>query len=82
MFKIVQTIEKNKIVLTIVPSGWEANGILSWPRYKVDKLIKIADSQPDETWFQMKCRLKRNYLLNLEVAEEELDRMKYKDDTE
>jgi len=82
MFKIVQTFEKNKIVLTIVPANWELNNVLWWPRYRADKLIKIADSAPDDTWFKMKCKLKRNHLFNLEVAEEELERMKCNDDTE
>ena len=82
MFKIVETVEKGSKKLTIVPSGWESNGELSWPKFKADKLIKVADSLPEDSWFRMSCKLKRNHLLNYDIAEEELERMLEKDDTE
>lgn len=82
MFKIVETVEKNKKNLTIVPSSWEENNVLWWPKYRADKLIQDVNSEPDPTWFKMKCRLKRSHLFNIDVAEEELERMVSKDDTE
>nr|CAH7724162.1 unnamed protein product [Callosobruchus chinensis] len=35
----------------------------------------MADSTPEDSWFRMKCKLKRNNLMNLEAAEEEMERM-------
>lgn len=82
MFKIVQTIEKGKKEVTIVPSAWEDKGWLSWPKVRADKLVIVADSKPDNNWFMMKCKLKRNHLINYAVAEEEMERMLEKDETE
>lgn len=82
MFKIVETVEKGSKKLTIVPSGWESNSELAWPKFRAVKLIKVADSLPEDSWFRMHCKLKRNHLFNYDVAEEELDRMLEKDDTE
>ncbi|VEN50473.1 unnamed protein product [Callosobruchus maculatus] len=82
MYKIVETVEKGLKQLTIVPSAWETNGRLSWPKNKADKLIKIGESVPDDNWFNFKCKLKRNHLLSYEIAEEELELMLQKSDTE
>lgn len=82
MFKIVLTIEKGKKELTIIPTAWEKNGILSWPKAKVEKLIKNEKSEPEENWFHIPCKLKRNYLNSWDVAEEELSRMLHEEDTE
>ncbi|KAF5302057.1 hypothetical protein FQR65_LT19132 [Abscondita terminalis] len=81
MFKIVETIEKGRRELTIVPSAWEVDGHLFWPKTKADKLIRHADSVPEYSWFRMKCKLKRNHLINYEVGEEELERMLDNDET-
>lgn len=82
MFKIVETIEKGSKKLTIVPSGWEDHDELSWPKFCTDKLIKNSDSLPEDSWFRMRCKLKRNHLLSYSIAEEELERMLQKSDTE
>lgn len=81
MFKIVETIEKARKELTIIPSAWECNGQLFWPRLRADKLVQISDSIPEDNWFTMPCKVKRNYLINYEVAEE-LERMLNEDETE
>lgn len=81
MFKVVQTIEKGSKQLTIVPSSWECNGELAWPKFRADKLIKNGDSMPGETWFRMTCKLK-SHLLTYEIAEEEMERMLEREDTE
>ncbi|KAJ8964619.1 hypothetical protein NQ317_003846 [Molorchus minor] len=72
MFKIVQTIEKGLKQLTIVPSAWVQNNQLSWPKKGADKLIRNANSVPEENWFTMVY----------EIAEEELERMLENEDTE
>lgn len=82
MFKIVQTIERGLKQLTIVPSGWEYNNQLHWPKLGAEKLIRTANSLPEANWFTMACKLKRNHLFNYEIAEEELNRMLENDDTE
>lgn len=81
MFKIVETTERGSQKLTIVPCQWEKNGELSWPKFKADKFIKLGDSQPEDNWFRMPCKLKRNHLLNYDIAEEEMDRMLERNDT-
>lgn len=81
MFKIIQTLERGSQKLSIVPAQWELDGELAWPKSRADRLIKISDSKPDDTWFRMPCKLKRNHLINYQIAEEELDRMLEQDDT-
>lgn len=45
-FKIVQTHEGGKLMLSVVPNGWEKDGTLYWPR---GTNIKISDenSRPE-----------------------------------
>ncbi|XP_044756977.1 uncharacterized protein LOC123315375 [Coccinella septempunctata] len=80
MFKIVQTLERGKKELTIVPSAWEISGVLFWPKSRADKLIKI-NSMPESNWFEMPCILKRSNL-DLESADKELEKMLNQCDTE
>lgn len=80
MFKIVQTLEKGIKELTIVPSAWENNNVLFWPKRRADKLIKYPQSTPEEGWFSMKCTLKRCNLSCYSDAEEELENMLERDD--
>lgn len=60
-FKVVQTIQKGKIVLAYVPQQRECNGKLYWSKkYKhLKKLQKDEHSQPDQTWNQFECVVKR-----------------------
>lgn len=82
MFKIVQTIEGSKLELTIVPTAWECNNVLKWPKKNAHKMQKIASSLPESHWFQMKCKVKRNNLPTYEIAENELEKMLEVEDTE
>lgn len=82
MFKIVETIEKGKKQLTIVPANWENKGKLYWPKTRAEKFIEDSKSMPDDNWLELKCKVKRNYLLNKEIAEEELGRMLDTEETE
>ena len=34
-FKIIQTIEDGEMCLCVVPVGWESDGVLRWPKKKV-----------------------------------------------
>lgn len=82
MFKIIQTIENNQAKLTIIPSEWEKNGILYWPRKNSEKLHKNANSIPEKNWMTMKCKVKRSFIPRYEDAQEELGNMLLKSDTE
>ena len=82
MYKIVQTTEKGKSQLCVVPEGWEINGILYWPKNKADRLIKDAKSTPGDNWFEMQCSVKRSNLITFDVAEEELENMLLCEDTD
>lgn len=81
-FKIIQTIESGEICLTVVPSGWETNGILRWPKkHLVGKLSQIEGSIPDENWEKMICVKKREFKTRKQ-ADDELERMETQPDTE
>lgn len=81
MFKIVQTIERNKPVLSVVPGAWESDGILYWPKNKTNKLIKNKNSVPSQDWLEMSCTLERSDLTNYDEAIQELNTMCNKGDT-
>lgn len=81
-FKIVQTRENNQNVLTVVPSNWEKDGVLFWPRKMNEtKLIHNECSIPGPDWKTMRCRTKR-VMQYLEEANAELERMEQISDTE
>lgn len=81
MYKIVETIERGSKQLTVVPQAWEKQGVLFWPKMKTEKLIKIGTSIPEDSWFQMGCKLKRKELETYETAEQELRAMLKKEDS-
>ncbi|XP_049886767.1 uncharacterized protein LOC126381311 [Pectinophora gossypiella] len=81
-FKIVQTRENNRSVLTVVPSNWEKDGVLYWPRKLSDnKQIHNENSTPGTDWKPMSCRTKR-VMHSLEEANAEVERMAQISDTE
>lgn len=74
-FKIVETIEKGKYVLTAVPTSWENQGNLRWPKIKSEKLRRDPFSIPEDTWRSMNCIVKRKNIMSFEEAETELRAM-------
>ncbi|XP_058836255.1 uncharacterized protein LOC131692899 isoform X2 [Topomyia yanbarensis] len=81
-FKILQTMEEGEQCLCIVPSAWEKDGILWWPKATgAAKLLRDEYSHPTSKWQQMVCIQKREYRTLLE-AESELERMEALSDTE
>ncbi|KAL4702371.1 hypothetical protein ACJJTC_018283 [Scirpophaga incertulas] len=80
-YKIVQTIEKGRPVLTAVPDGWEINGTLFWPK-KHEKLRRIEYSKPETNWRPINCILKRSNLSSFSQAEHEINSMSNASDTE
>lgn len=81
-FKIVQTIEGGETCLSIVPSGWEVNGTLHWPKkHQVVKLSLQEDSLPADNWQRINCIQKRHCRTYAE-ASDELEQMENKSDTE
>lgn len=83
-FKIVQTIEDSRLCLSIVPSRWEENGKLFWPksRMSIRKLIKVENSKPEKgKWDELPCVKKREFA-TLAEAEEEMSHMEEDSETE
>lgn len=81
-FKIVQTIEGGETCLCIVPSKWESNGTLYWPKkHLVVKLSLQEDSIPSDNWQRINCIKKRQFQTYGEACEE-LKRMEDHSDTE
>lgn len=82
MFKIVQTVEEEEICLTAVPSSWEKDGILFWPKKNiVSRLVRDANSTPGIEWTKMACVVKRTAETYAE-AESELACMETQPDTD
>ncbi|XP_041989258.1 uncharacterized protein LOC121740592 [Aricia agestis] len=81
-FKIVQTSENNKIRLFTVPSAWEDQNILKWPRKMLTKYIKDEFSTPEGDWKQLRCTVKRQDIPSYETAEYVLKEMLNHTDTE
>lgn len=81
-FKIVQTIEGGENCLSIVPSAWEVNGTLHWPKkHQVARLSLQEDSRPADNWKRINCIQKRQFQ-TYEEAYDELERMENQSDTE
>ena len=77
-YSVVETKEKQKLVLTAVPSGWViADEYLFWPTHiknklELDELLKDPTSIPDlSKWKSQKCAVRANnietYVLALAV---------------
>lgn len=81
-FKVVQTMERGRLRLTAVPDRWEQNGILFWPKTKQEKLRRQENCDPDSTWTTINCIVKRTNLRTFKDAENEIDIMSDRSDTE
>lgn len=83
-FKIVETVEKGKSLLFIVPSLWETNGILKWPKNCLDvrKLVMNENCLPATGWSASRCRVKRHSIPSFSEAERELELMLERSDTD
>lgn len=81
-YKIVKTFEKGKSKLSAVPSNWEIDGVLYWPKYNENKLKRIENSCPEHNWRKINCKVKRSDFLTFHEAEKELDKMCKKSETE
>lgn len=87
-YKIVQTKEAGRDLLSIVPSAWVSNGFVKWPDTKCDsnakkeyrKRLMDGNSLPHEDWIEVKCRFKRE-LETYELAKKEWNSMSDKSDT-
>lgn len=87
-FKIVQTKEKGKNLLTIVPHLWESNEKIKWPcksgqitAKEFKQMLLDKNSIPSGDWIEVKCRLKRDNL-SYEQAVAETKVMSDQSDTE
>lgn len=64
-FKIVQTKEKGRILLSVVPDSWESDGKLKWPPKGKLKTTTFKNMLCDENivpgvdWVEVKCRSKQ-----------------------
>ncbi|XP_065076550.1 uncharacterized protein LOC135700088 [Ochlerotatus camptorhynchus] len=81
-FKIVQTFEDGEQCLSVVPSGWEKENKLWWPKAtSAAKLLRDEHSRPTSKWQRMEYTKKREYRTRLE-AEAEHEKMEPLSDTE
>lgn len=77
-----QTIEEGEICLSVVPAGWEIDGMLHWPKKSaVSKLSKDEGSVPTSKWERINCIKKREFATRAE-AEQEMEKMEAVSDTE
>ncbi|XP_045769184.1 uncharacterized protein LOC123870065 [Maniola jurtina] len=81
-FSVVQTIEKGELRLTAVPDLWVHNKLLFWPKKSADKLRRQENSSPDASWEIMSCDVKRKNLKTFQEAQDEINTMSDKSDTE
>lgn len=82
-YKIVQTVEKGKKTLVVIPSLWENEGKLWWPPRNIQfKVMKDEQSKPGNDWKLMKCILKRSNILTYQQADSELSFMEENSDTD
>ncbi|XP_069363481.1 uncharacterized protein [Maniola hyperantus] len=80
-FKVVQTTERGKICISAVPSGWERNGVLSWPPNSQLGMIRDEKSKPKSTWKHLPCIVKRHFS-TYEEASNEANKMESETDTD
>ncbi|RVE41954.1 hypothetical protein evm_013394 [Chilo suppressalis] len=81
-FKIVSTRRKGKLELCTVPETWEVKGTLRWPKMYGDILAKNDSTQPQTDWLTYNCVVKRRNYHTYEEAEDELEKMLEKTDTD
>lgn len=88
-FKVVQLTTKNgRKELAAVPTGWESNNKLQWPKKSISsqmkKLINDPSSVPEnkKEWNEYNCTVKRINLKTLKEATEEVERMQVNSDTD
>lgn len=88
-YKILQTQENERELLTVVPSLWETDGLVSWPPIRCDAAMKMdykkrlmdGNSVPHPDWKRIRCKLKRTFE-TYEEAQKEWKTMSDKSDTE
>ena len=80
-FKIIQTKERNKVKLIAVPSTWEHNSVLRWPK-QPQKIINDDTSLPQAHWCSIPCSVIRNNINTYEAAVKEINIMLTQRDTE
>lgn len=84
-FKVVSTKNKSgRIELCAVPSAWECNKILKWPKnlstQKITKIISNPLSTPESDWIDIPCEEKRTFA-SFELAQKEVAFMMERSDT-
>lgn len=72
-FKIVQTTERGANKLFIVPSGWESQRQVRFPKKPNEAaFVRNENSKPRTEWPVLPCKVKRTGFLTYADAEEEL----------
>ncbi|XP_055837843.1 uncharacterized protein LOC129906193 isoform X2 [Episyrphus balteatus] len=80
-YKIVKTVNNGKNELSVVPSGWEKNGILYWPSKTAGAAAMLSIEDPlsvpgKKGWSKHKCIVqRRNIKWDFETAEREVKKM-------
>lgn len=74
--------KKKQKILTTVPDQWVHNKLLFWPKSSANKLRRQEKSSPEASWEIMTCDVKRKNLKTFEEAQDEINAMSDKSDTE
>ncbi|CAG9790285.1 unnamed protein product [Diatraea saccharalis] len=81
-FKIVKSLEKGVYRHWIVPSSWEHDNNVKWPKKNISELVKCIDSVPEPDWLHIKCQVKRSNIPTYKEADRELSRLLNVTDTD
>lgn len=82
-FKIVQTVEKGKKYLSVVPHHWEVDQKLYWPTKERPNCSDDSENnKPNETFMVYQCTLKRTSIATFKEATEISDVMRLQYDTD
>lgn len=79
VWNIVETVERNGPLLSVVPKNWIIGGYLYWPSYikghELRLLQQDASSKPTSSWMRLPCVVKRSQFLSYEEGEEAVSAM-------
>ena len=85
-FSIIQTIERGKKALSVVPSGWLQHKTLFWPKKisskKFNEIVRDKNSVVHGEYVALRCTPKRFGFLTYEDAEIELEAMMLNTDSD
>lgn len=73
MYSVVETKEKNRLVMVAVPTSWLIGDLLFWPNHvknklELDELLNDPSSIPDMLWKSQKCSVRAGKIESYSLA--------------